>query len=82
MNCCNKGKCSPSNSDNCCKATVPGGNQLVIAQAADYSVPVLAVLATEVACNQLQFLATSNFFEIYQPPGSPPDFRRNLPLLI
>src|SRR5258708_28973370 len=42
--CCKKGKCSPSNSDDCCKATVPGGNQLVTSKAPGHSAPVLDLL--------------------------------------
>ena len=81
--CCKKGKCSPSNSDECCKATVPGGNQFVASKAADHSLPVLDLLAAEVpsATSEpllLAFLAAV----VHPPPGSPPDFRLNLPLLI
>src|SRR5579872_6356788 len=80
--CCKKGKCSPSNSDDCCKATLPGGNQLVTSQAADHSAPVLHFVTTEVSATAIPLSGTALFVEIHQPPGSPPDLRRNLPLLI
>lgn len=80
--CCKKGKCSPSNSDDCCKATIAGGKQLVTAQATDHSAPVLAVVASAASIAASQFSATVHFVETQQPPGSPPDLRLNLPLLI
>ena len=80
--CCKKGKCSPSNSDDCCKATIQGGNHLVTPKAPDHSVPVLEVAMADVASTTLQLLVTSLFVEVHPPPGSPPDFRLNLPLLI
>lgn len=80
--CCKKGKCTPSNSDDCCKATVPGGNQLVSVDEPDHSSPTLDVIATEVPDTTLRLSAMTRFIEINQPPGSPPDLNRNLPLLI
>jgi hypothetical protein len=81
--CCKKGKCSPSNSDDCCKATLPGGSQLVAAKTTDHSSPAIDLLAADVPSATsapliLAFLAVV----IHPPPGSPPDFRLNLPLLI
>src|SRR5579864_8931482 len=39
--CCKKGKCAPRpDADECCKATVPGGNQFVGAKLVDHSAPV------------------------------------------
>jgi hypothetical protein len=80
--CCKKGKCSPSNSDDCCKATVPGGSQLVAFKATDHSSPALDLLAVDVPSTRSEPLIT--FFAVvsHPPPGSPPDFRLNLPLLI
>ncbi len=80
--CCKKGKCSPSNPDPCCKATVPGSNQIVTAQATGRSVPVLHIVATEIPDATLQVAIPALFVNTYQPPGSPPDLRLNLPLLI
>ncbi len=81
--CCEKGKCSPSNSDDCCKATVPGGNQFVTAKATDHSSPVLDLLIADIPSATSEPLVIRSLdVEIYPPPGSPPDFRLNLPLLI
>jgi hypothetical protein len=80
--CCKKGKCSPSNSDDCCKATVPDGNQLATSKATDHSSPVLGVVMVDVPSTISQPLVTSLLVEVHAPPGSPPGFRLNLPLLI
>jgi hypothetical protein len=80
--CCRKGKCSPSNSDDCCKAAVPGGNQLASSKPTDHSSPVLEVLSVNVPSTTPQSLVTSQPVEVHPPPGSPPDLRLNLPLLI
>ncbi len=82
MDCCKKGKCSPSNADNCCKATVAGGNQIVIAQGEHHSQPVVLAITTDMPSGELQLSAISWSLEINHPPGSPPDLRLNLPLLI
>jgi hypothetical protein len=80
--CCKKGKCSPSNSDDCCTATVPGGNQFVTAKATDHSSPVLDLTLADVASATSQLPVTSLVIEVHPPPGSPPDLHLNLPLLI
>ena len=80
--CCKKGKCSPSNPDDCCKATVQGGNQLVTSKAPDHSSPVLDLAIADVPSTTSQPSVASLFVEVHAPPGSPPDFRLNLPLLI
>jgi len=82
VDCCKKGKCSPSNADPCCRATVPSGNQLVTAQATYHSVPVLNVVSTEIPDATLQMSITAISVQVHQPPGSPPALRSNLPLLI
>jgi hypothetical protein len=81
--CCKKGKCSPSNSDDCCKGTVPDGNRLATSKVADHSLPVLdVVMVVDVPSTTSQPLLISIPVEVHAPPGSPPDFRFNLPLLI
>jgi len=80
--CCKKGKCSPSNSDDCCKATVQGGNQFVTAKAPGHSSPVLDVLIADVPSTTSEPVVTFLAVVVHPPPGSPPDFRLNLPLLI
>jgi len=80
--CCKKGKCSPSNSDDCCKATVQGGTQLVTAKATDHSSPVLDLALADAPGATPQLFVVSFVADMYPPPGSPPDFRLNLPLLI
>jgi hypothetical protein len=82
MDCCKKGKCSPSNPDDCCRATVPGGNQLVTSKVADHSPPVPDVAIADLPTTVSQPLVTSLPVEVQPPPGSPPDFRLSLPLLI
>ena len=81
--CCKKGKCSPSNSDDCCQATVPDGNRLATSKVADHSSPVLdVVMAVDVPSTISQPSVISIPVAFRPPPGSPPDFRLNLPLLI
>src|SRR2546421_654143 len=78
--CCNKGKCSPSNSDDCCKATVQAGNHLLTSRSTDHSSPVLDVAMADVPSTTLHLLVTCFLVEVDPPPGSPPDLRLNLPL--
>jgi hypothetical protein len=80
--CCKKGKCSPSNSDDCCKATVQGGNQFLTSKAPSHSLPVLDLLAADVPNTTSNQLITFLAVAVHPPPGSPPDFRFNLPLLV
>jgi hypothetical protein len=80
--CCQKGKCSPSTADDCCRATIPGGQQVVKAQECVHSTPVVCITLPELPSVAVQLSASIVFVELYQPPGSPPDLRLNLPLLI
>ena len=82
MDCCKKGKCSPSNPDDCCRATVPDRDQLVTSKVTDHSPPLLDVVMADVPTTTSQPLETSLPVEVHPPPGSPPDFQVNLPLLI
>jgi hypothetical protein len=81
--CCKKGNCEPSNPDDCCKATVQGGDQLVVSRAHHHPAPVLALVIADVpsVTSQPMYMA-SLFVELHAPPGSPPGSRLNLPLLI
>ena len=80
--CCKHGKCIPTtNSDDCCKATVPGGNQLTVAK--DHHPTAVSVDLTEngpVAV--VQPVHFPLIAEAHSPPDSPPDSRLILPLLI
>ena len=80
--CCKKGKCSPSNSDDCCKATIQGGGQIVAPKATHHSSPVLDLALAEVPSTTSELLIIALAVDIHAPPGSPPEFRLNLPLLI
>jgi hypothetical protein len=80
--CCKKGKCHPSTGDDCCKGTLPGGNDMVTgAKAQPHELPVaLPVSMSALSMEPVVQLAT--FMETSDPPGSPPSSRLNLPLLI
>jgi hypothetical protein len=80
--CCKKGKCSPSTKDDCCKAILPGGNQVVRAESNYVSAPVFLAVSVEVPKPLAPRFAADRLIEITQPPGSPPNLRLNLPLLI
>jgi len=80
--CCKKGKCNPSNGDDCCKGTLPGGKQLVASATAAHAQFTLDV-ATTVALDPFEPTATMRAITIIAgSPGSPPTSRLNLPLLI
>ena len=80
--CCKRGKCRPSTSDDCCKGTLPGGKDLVTASKAqqNHAAVALPVIGAVVLWEPL-FTPTS-FHEPSAPPESPPNFRLNLPLRI
>ncbi len=83
QDCCKKGNCKPSNPDDCCKATVQDGNRLLTSKAPEHSSPVLHVVLADVPSSLSRPLAMASLFvEVHAPPGSPPSFRLNLPLLI
>jgi len=81
--CCAKGKCLPSSkADECCKNTVPGGNHLSAPKAPDHASPLYALLIADVPAVVAPPSIAFSFDEPQAPPGSPPNFRLNLPLLI
>jgi hypothetical protein len=80
--CCKKGKCNPSNGDDCCKGTLPGGKELVASATAHHAQFTLDV-ATTVALDRFEPVAAMHAIAtIAAPLGSPPTSRLNLPLLI
>jgi hypothetical protein len=81
--CCKKGNCKPSNPDDCCKATVQDGGHLLTSKAPQHPSPVLHAVMAEMPSSLSRPLAMSPlFFELHALPGSPPNSRFNLPLLI
>ena len=81
--CCKKGNCKPTNPDDCCKATVQDGGQLLTSKAPEHPSPVLHVRHGRDA--EFAIAAVGDgiaFLELHAPPGSPPYSRLNLPLLI
>jgi len=81
--CCKKGKCVPSsNADDCCKGTLPGGKQLVASKAPHHSTPTLVLLTTAGVGPIAPVFARTASTDVHAPPGSPPGYRVNLPLLI
>ncbi len=81
--CCHKGKCLPTkDADECCKATVPSGNDLTAPNTPDHSIQFPAVLTTEASVVLTTPAFASLLDEAHAPPGLPPDLRLNLPLLI
>src|SRR5262245_17726823 len=80
--CCAKGKCQPSSkADECCKGTVPAGNQLSAPKTSDYAshFPAVALPTLQVVVAPPAVVAS--FDEAHILPGSPPNSRLNLPLL-
>jgi hypothetical protein len=81
--CCKKGKCAPSsNSDDCCKGTLPGGKQLLASKAQHDLSPALSFAAIGPPLTMAQAFVTTGYVEVHAPPGSPPGSRLHLPLLI
>jgi hypothetical protein len=81
--CCKKGKCVPrADADECCKATVPGGNQFLGSKAPDHSAPVMDLVVANEPDLSSELSNGDSLFVVHSPPGSPPDTHRNLPLLV
>ncbi len=83
QDCCHKGDCKPSNPDDCCKATVQDGGHLLLSKAPEYASPVLHAVIAELPSSPSGRLPMATLFiELHALPGSPPNSRLNLPLLI
>jgi hypothetical protein len=80
--CCKKGKCNPSNQDDCCKGTLPDGKHLVASKAQDFHAPSLDVLPAQTIPAAQPTFALQTIDLVHAPPESPPSTRLNLPLLI
>lgn len=81
MDCCLKGNCAPSaKSDECCKASVPDGSQLVMSKAADHSMPL--VIVAHVSSPGSFWASTDLVVTLRHPPPLSDLAGRNLPLLI
>ena len=81
--CCKKGKCAPrADADECCKATVPGGNQFLGSKAPNHSAPVMDLEVANESDLSSELFNGDSLFVVHSPPGSPPDTHLNLPLLV
>lgn len=80
--CCRKGKCTPSTGDDCCKGTLPGGKQLLASKAQHSPNLNIALLPVSIPVLLEPTFLSATFDRVHAPPGSPPSFRLNLPLLI
>jgi hypothetical protein len=81
--CCRKGNCAPtSNSDECCKNTVPDHNRLLQAKAVDHSSPLIAFGAVHIPSliSALTFQGLAD--RVTHPPPRIGLIARNLPLII
>ena len=80
--CCKRGKCMPSsNSDDCCKGTIPGGKQL-LGKAADHVAIDVVFLVANVTAHVPLVFGNVISSDVLSLSASPPDTRLNLPLLI
>jgi hypothetical protein len=81
--CCHKGECTPSpNADECCEASVTGGNKFLASKAANDAAPVINLVSTTGPVLSIELLYGDSPLIVLSPPGSPPYSRLNLPLLI
>ena len=79
--CCAKGDCKPSNSDDCCKATVQGGDELLAGKTAAHPVPLVVVATVALRAVVLPWTGQRAGRQDFAPE-SPPGVWMNLPLLI
>ena len=81
--CCLKGKCAPTaKSDECCKNTVPDGNQLVTPKAADHSFPLAVSTVARVPTLILPLIFGRLIAPVMHPPPRIDATADSLPLLI
>ena len=81
--CCLKGKCVPTaKSDDCCKNTVPDGNQLVTSRAADHSHPLVPFTAAHIPILISAWTFDGLVDTVRHPPPRIGLTAPNLPLLI
>src|SRR5712691_1030223 len=77
--CCKKGKCAPrADADECCKATVAGGNQsLGASKAPDHALPAMDVVRANGLGLSPESFNEDSIFIAHAPPDSPPDTHIN-----
>ena len=81
--CCLKGKCTPTaNSDECCKSTVPGANQLLTSKTVDHSPPLVAFTAARIPNLTSPWLFDGLVDTVRHPPPRIGLTAPSLPLLI
>ena len=81
--CCKKGKCAPTaQADDCCKATVPDGNQFLGSKTSDHLISAFDFVAVGGSVGIAPQLDHESLLPVLSTPTSPPDTRLNLPLLI
>ena len=81
--CCLKGKCAPTaKSDDCCKNTVPDGNQLVTSKAANHSHPLVSFTAAYIPIPISPWMFDGLVDTVRHPPPRIGLTAPSLPLLI
>ncbi len=81
--CCLKGKCAPTaKSDDCCKNTVPDGNQLVTSKAADHSHPLVTFTVARIPILISPWMFDGLVDTVRHPPPRIGLTAPSLPLLI
>lgn len=84
--CCIKGTCLPTaTSDDCCKGgVVPYGSQVLQTDTKStiHWLPIIHAVSPIADGSMLTRIRGESLFMIHAPPGSPPNSRLNLPLLI
>jgi hypothetical protein len=81
--CCHKGKCTPGpKADECCRASVPEGNQFLASKAANDAAPAIDLVSTTGPALNITLFSGDALFIVHSPLGSPPDSQFDLPLLV